>query len=346
MAVYIFDYKDYWVDLDIPATINFTLNRITEGDLLDLDNYITNMSIPDDQTLLILWGLGARIPINDSSMDKLNALYNRINNPMVLFSNGNYQSCILEFPVCQINFFRYVSKRCFVKFNSPDIVTDRSLNLNKQKKFMFASTKDLLSRRYLLQTIINGNFTDQGYLSYKCIISNLEIEKYKTHDLNHIMELCKSIETILPIKGFDDSIEFHFIPFNVYDDCYLSIITDTYFLSDMVYFSEKIFNAMLYKHFFIYLGPAHSLKHLRTLGFKTFSHIIDESYDDIEDPAQRLFAVCKSTREFLCRPRDEIQRLYFENASIITHNRDLILATEINDTIVSTMKRAIDIKRQ
>jgi hypothetical protein len=41
---------------------------------------------------------------------------------------------------------------------------------------------------------------------------------------------------------------------------------------------------------------------------------------------------------------DDIKQLYIENLDIINHNRNLVLSTEINDTIVSAMRQAIAIK--
>ena len=101
---------------------------------------------------------------------------------------------------------------------------------------------------------------------------------------------------------------------------------------------------MRYNHFFIYLGPPHSLKYLRSLGFKTWAHIIDESYDDIENPAGRLYAVTNSINKFLSNPIDAIRQLYIENLDIINHNRELVGLTEINDAIVSAMRQSIAIK--
>jgi hypothetical protein len=80
------------------------------------------------------------------------------------------------------------------------------------------------------------------------------------------------------------------------------------------------------------------------LGFKTWAHIIDESYDGIENPAERLFALTHSLNTFLSKPLEEIQQLYIENIELINHNRNLVLSTEINDTIVSAMRSAITFK--
>lgn len=44
-------------------------------------------------------------------------------------------------------------------------------------------------------------------------------------------------------------------------------------------FSEKTFKPILNKSPFIFLGSPYGLKYLRSLGFKTFNFVIDESYD-------------------------------------------------------------------
>jgi hypothetical protein len=80
------------------------------------------------------------------------------------------------------------------------------------------------------------------------------------------------------------------------------------------------------------------------LGFKTWGHIINESYDEIENSAGRLYAVTRSLIDFVSKPLEEIQQIYQENLDIINHNRNLVLSTEINDTIVSAMRSAIAVK--
>ena len=326
----------YNVYLDIPDDINFSWNYIYDNTVFDLDNFIQNLNIKNDQSLVVLWGVDRRINVNDHRFNKLNEWYHSITNPMILFNGAVYPESpgVLEFPYQQIEFFRYLSKLSFSEF----IPT-----INKNKKFFFASTKDYLSRRYILQSLINNGFREQGYLAYKCIERCYTNEPYDTTNLKLIQDVGTSIDHLLPIQGFDTSVEYRDILTDVFSDSYLSIVTETFFTGPL-YFSEKIFNSMLYNHFFIYLGPPHSLKYLRSLGFKTWAHIIDESYDDIENLAERLYAVTNSINKFLSNPIDDIRQLYIENLDIINHNRNLVLSTEINDTIVSAMRQAAAIK--
>jgi hypothetical protein len=180
-------------------------------------------------------------------------------------------------------------------------------------------------------------------LAYKCIERCHTNEPYDPTNLQLIQDAGTSIDHLLPIQGFDTSVEYRDISTDIFSDSYLSIVTETFFTGPL-YFSEKIFNSMLYNHFFIYLGPPHSLKYLRSLGFKTWGHVIDESYDNIKNPAERLYAVNRSLTDFLSNPLDEIKQIYIENLDVINHNRNLVLSTEINDTIVLAMQQAIAIK--
>jgi hypothetical protein len=252
---------------------------------------------------------------------------------MILFNGAIYpdSSGFLEFPYQQVEFFRYLSKLSFGEITP---------TIDKNKKFFFASTKDYLSRRYILQSLINNGFKEQGYLAYKCIERCHTNEPYDTTNLKLIQDAGTSIDHLLPIQGFDTSIEYRDISTDVFSDAYLSIVTETFFTGPL-YFSEKIFNSMLYNHIFVYLGPPHSLAYLRSLGFKTWNHVIDESYDRINDTAERLFALTQALNTFLSKSLEEIQQIYVGNLDIINHNRNLVLSTEINDTIVSTMRSAI-----
>ena len=326
----------YNVYLDIPDDINFSWNCIHDNTVFDLDNFIQNLNIKNDQSLIVLWGVDRRINVNDRRFNKLNEWYHSIKNPMILFNGAVYPNSpkFLEFPYQQIEFFRYLSK---LSFGEVTPTTD------KNKKFFFASTKDYLSRRYILQSLINNGFREQGYLAYKCIERCHTNEPYDPINLQLIQDAGTSIDHLLPIQGFDTSVEYRDISTDVFSDSYLSIVTETFFTGPL-YFSEKIFNSMLYNHIFVYLGPPHSLAYLRSLGFKTWAHIIDESYNTIENPAERLYAVTRSLIDFVSKPLEEIQQIYQENLEVINHNRNLVLSTKINDTIVSAMRSAIAVK--
>jgi hypothetical protein len=326
----------YNIDLDISNDITCSFNRIWENDIFDLDSYIKKLSVTDDHSVIILWSADTRFNLNDRRVIKLNEFYHTIKNPMAIFTGvlDFIKPNFLDIHCQGINLFQHVAK-----ISQPQ---NRSIVLEKSKKYLFMSTKDYLSRRYILQYLLNNGFEDQGIIAYKCLQKSFDENFGK--DVGHIKNACESINTQIPIVGFDGPLyNYDEVPEDIINDTYLSILTETYYQGP-IFFSEKIYYAMLYNHFFIYLGPTYSLKYLKSLGFKTWGHIIDESYDDIEDPADRLFAVTRTIDKFLQKSLDEITHLYTENIDIIDHNRKLIATIDINQIVTESLIKAKSIR--
>jgi len=58
-----------------------------------------------------------------------------------------------------------------------------------------------------------------------------------------------------------------------------------------IFISEKSFKPFAFKHPFITYGTANTLQYLKSIGFETFDHVINETYDSILDPYERLTAI-------------------------------------------------------
>jgi hypothetical protein len=76
-----------------------------------------------------------------------------------------------------------------------------------------------------------------------------------------------------------------------YLDSMCAIVNETRFAQPTANFSEKTFNAMLYGRPFVMVGPPHTLKYIKELGFKTFDSLWNEDYDSIQNPTDRLIAI-------------------------------------------------------
>ena len=75
-----------------------------------------------------------------------------------------------------------------------------------------------------------------------------------------------------------------------------------------------------------YLGrAAHSLQHLRTQGFKSFSPWIDESYDEEEDCEKRFLMIVNEIKRLCSMSLEEIHEWYHEMEDILKHNWRRIL---------------------
>jgi hypothetical protein len=78
--------------------------------------------------------------------------------------------------------------------------------------------------------------------------------------------------------------------------------TTNYEPNNHLFLSEKIFKPIAFMQPFVLIGPAHSLKLLRSFGYQTFSYYIDESYDDEENEVQRIRKALKAAIDFINRP--------------------------------------------
>lgn len=86
-----------------------------------------------------------------------------------------------------------------------------------------------------------------------------------------------------------------------YSQTSFSLVSET-FVSQDLFVSEKIFKPLAYWHPLVVFGTPQTLSYIQSLGFETFHHMIDESYDtetNAVDRLQKIIAVVDDLyREF------------------------------------------------
>jgi hypothetical protein len=101
----------------------------------------------------------------------------------------------------------------------------------------------------------------------------------------------------------------------------VDIVTETCFNYPYPFITEKTYRSFASLRPLILVGPAHSLAFIKSLGFRTFSAIINESYDDITDPELRFLAVCNSIMEFVSQPIEKIKQDLHSISKDLLHNQ-------------------------
>jgi hypothetical protein len=117
------------------------------------------------------------------------------------------------------------------------------------------------------------------------------------------------------------------IPLKVYNKSAYSLVCETDNQNRFSFFTEKVAKPLIAGRLFIVVSGRHYLRRLRTLGFRTFDGIVDESYDEIADPTDRIKAAINSAELLIAAPQEAIQEKIKE---IVEHNRNLM--TEIYKT--------------
>jgi hypothetical protein len=123
-----------------------------------------------------------------------------------------------------------------------------------------------------------------------------------------------SIRENFQIEFFDQNTE------KSYKESFCTIVTETRFFQSTTCVTEKIINPIINKKFFIIVAPPETLKHLKTLGFKTFDKWIDESYDSEYDHIKRLEKIFNLIDYINSKSIDDLRTIYEEMESIIIHN--------------------------
>ena len=112
----------------------------------------------------------------------------------------------------------------------------------------------------------------------------------------------------------------------IYEKTYFSIVTETLFVEQEKFVSEKTYKPILHYHPFVIVGSPNTLTYLKSYGFKTFDKWWDESYDNILDNGKRLEAVYKIIKELLLKTDNEWVSMLNEMKSVLIHNKEILLS--------------------
>jgi hypothetical protein len=136
------------------------------------------------------------------------------------------------------------------------------------------------------------------------------------------------------------------IPWTIYDHSWYSIISEKNpAWCDVNFLSEKTAKCLAAMRVFVMFNAPGTLKYLRSLGFQTFhGEFIDESYDKITNPAERLVSICKEMQRIANLSQEQKRQLWQELYAIAQRNQQLFFSDAwqktIFDEFVENYKRA------
>ena len=127
----------------------------------------------------------------------------------------------------------------------------------------------------------------------------------------------------------------------MYAETYFSLVSEThYFESDDehgIFFSEKVFKPISFKHPFILIAPCGSMSALKSIGYKSFAPYINESYDAEQDDIKRMQMIIEETKrldalqgEELYTWLDNVKEICEDNYKILTSKHKYDFAHKVN----------------
>jgi len=180
---------------------------------------------------------------------------------------------------------------------------------NKPYKFLYLSGRAREHRKYLLEKFILEGLADKSLIS--CLegkgLKDRGISFY--HNGENLLE--KERDTLYLPKEYEfeqirDRIGLDygtsFIKYNFFNgewldgqinppcyiDTYFSVVAETAFVYPYSFRTEKIWKVIMAGHPWIAVSNKGFYKDIKNLGFKTFNHCIDESFDSIDNCEDRV----------------------------------------------------------
>lgn len=221
------------------------------------------------------------------------------------------------------------------KHSTLPIYEDLDKNKIRGNKFIYLNRR-MRDHRVLLLSLLGPEFIKENLVSYDwewCndateidFFTRRVIDKYWEHGLENM----KYLEENLPKSWVDyedvtSTIGFGCENKEPYLDSYINITSETNFFDAGVYFSEKTWKPILNLQPFISINYHNSLDYLKELGLKTFSPFIDESYDKIANPAERIATIYEEIMRLNALPIEEIHNWYYSIMDILKYNREHLL---------------------
>lgn len=201
--------------------------------------------------------------------------------------------------------------RPYISFNRLH-VNDRSYRLNLVARL---AEQDLLNQGHISLHLGHTEYGSwqQEITNPSTKLSKAACELIATHlDRALILDVTESTGNI--------SADFGHREFDLWKSGLWHIVTETVFYYNKLHLTEKIFKPIVAQRPFMLAAAPGNLAYLKSYGFKTFDKWIDESYDSIQDPDQRLQAIVDQTKRLCALSDVELRQMHREMQPVLEYN--------------------------
>jgi hypothetical protein len=218
---------------------------------------------------------------------------------------------------------------------------------NKPKTFDALLGRPRYHRDVIYNFVKDHGFVDQTVLTYlqeDQAIQTQGTDNWIWEDTGLDLPKVNINWTVTPVKyhGHYMSLS-QIIPISIYNQTAYSVVCETNFFNHFNFYTEKIVKPILAERLFLAVAGKHYLKNLRSLGFKTFDGIIDETYDTIEDDSLRFKMVCEQMQYLYSQPQEEILA---KVRPITEHNRRVMLETDWYKNFTRELQAVLPVQQE
>ena len=240
-----------------------------------------------------------------------------------------------------------------------------AFKFNHRKRFLFLNRRYSMDRAYLyfnfhkLNLLDNmhctfrlDNIYDDNLVTLQQVIENISLTHNNSCEevTDYIKTNSIQLEASLPheIKKSDISLYntdykksciYTFWNLAAHNSTDINIITETFRYHNgipdtdihhqiMFFITEKTYRTILMKQPFILFSNPYALKYLKNDGYKTFSPFIDESYDTIENLADRQNLIINEVKRLHSMKESEFNEMLAKCREIAEHNYVNLMSRE------------------
>ena len=204
------------------------------------------------------------------------------------------------------------------------------------------------TREYRLkfsEMILNANLLPNCMTKFNNIDGNLHYSQHKFN--NQSLQIQRhDLENFFPHNSSDATFSADYDNSD-YKSCAIEVVLETLFDDTRYHLTEKALRPIACGKPFLLASTPNSLKYLRDYGFQTFNGLINEQYDSILDPLERLQAIIIEMKRIAQLSRQEKQCLWEELDTIAKFNKQHFFSKkfdrQITDEFLQNFAAALEV---
>lgn len=286
--------------------------------------------------------------LDDNNITHSNKIFISTNNNFItnLEVNSKYKNFIKVFPNnnCLLIAGKFISEWKIYKDTNWDTNYELGYSLqdeihfNDRQKYylMYNRNSERMHRPYFVNELYKNNLLDKGFVSFfesedldKFLNNSEEYPQLKLNkeDIFDIRDNYKNYTPlVIDSSNHNEIAEYHnFVSRkDEYENSYFTIVSETNAESDYCFITEKTVKPIMNLHPFVINGNPHTLKVLKSYGFKTFDKWWDESYDDVFEYKERIKLVLEIVKGLCSKSKTEWNLLIKDMEETLIYNKRLL----------------------
>ena len=266
-------------------------------------------------------------------LEKVRSMNSHVSSEKIIFITSNcFRELIDKDFYCDI-FFESYSREKFKEKDAP-----RHIVSKKDKRFISLNRKPRTLRINFVESLYENNLQNLFYLSHPKL-KNIPEKQLDTDLCNFDMVFLSTKITKHNIDTIDYGLNkedfFNSINNELFEKSFWNVVTESYieYESDIIFVTEKTFKCLYAKMPFLIYGSPGTLRVLKSLGYRTFSDYIDESYDLELNDVKRLNKIIHEIKKLSFLDNDEFIKMYSDIEHILDWNQKLFLKRFENQEI-------------